>query len=286
MTQSSLRHHQVIVEGASIHVVEAGMIEKPTILFLHGYPENWAEFEQIMVFHNKDFHLVVIDLPGIGKSDKIPSNDKRTIAKYVNGIINVMNLKDVTLVGHDVGGMIVYAYLQAFPNELTRAVIMNVAIPGIDPWSEIKRNPYIWHFAFSSIPELPETLVTGKQRIYFNYFFNSISANPEAINEQARNIYVEAYSSPDSLKTGFEWYRAFPQDENDNISVKGNLIKTPVLYLRGEREYGDIELYLKAFRESGLSNVQGKIILNSGHYAPEEQPDEVWNAIKEFIQNY
>ena len=285
MTQSHFHHHQVMVEEISIHVIEIGSSENPTILFLHGYPENWTEFEKIMDFSSKDFHVVAIDLPGIGKSGKIPSNDKRTIAKYVNGLIKAMNLKDVTLVGHDVGGMIVYAYLQAFPNELTKAVIMNVAIPGIDPWAEIKRNPYIWHFAFSSVPNLPEALITGKQRIYFDYFFNSISAVPSAISEEARNIYAEAYSNPDSLTTGFEWYRTFPNDEKDNISVKGNIVTTPILYLRGDHEYGDIEFYLKSFRENGLINICGKIIKNSGHYAPEEQPEEVWNAIKEFIDN-
>ena len=65
-------------------------------------------------------------------------------------------MTDVTLAGHDAGGQIVYAYLHAYPEDLARAVIMNVAIPGLDPWDEVKRNPHIWHFAFHAVPELPE----------------------------------------------------------------------------------------------------------------------------------
>ena len=90
-------------------------------------------FKQIMITLSKEFHVLAIDLPGIGKSKPhIPSNDKLTIAEYVNGLIDVLDLNDVTLVGHDVGGQIVFAYLHAYPGELSRAVIMNVAVPGID----------------------------------------------------------------------------------------------------------------------------------------------------------
>jgi len=283
-TQVTFNQHQVIIEGASIHVTESGLPSGNSILFLHGYPENWTAFERVMVLLRDRFHVVAIDLPGIGKSERIAYNDKRTIARYVKGIIDALKLEDVTLVGHDVGGMIVYAYLHLYPDELPKAVIMNVAVASVDPWAEVKRNPYIWHFALHAVPELPEILVTGKQKIYFDYFFNTISARPEAITEQARLRYADAYSKPTALQTSFDWYRSFPQDEKDNAKTKGNIIRTSVLYLRGEREYGTINTYLAGFRDAGLMNIQGKIIPNSGHYAPEEQPGEVAKAIGEFVK--
>src|SRR5213075_1193356 len=91
-------------------------------------------------------HVVAMDLPGIGGSPDPPtSGDKRTLARCVHGVIASLGLTDVSLVGHDVGGQIVFAFLHAFPGVLRRAAIMNVAVPGVDPWSEVKRNPYIWH---------------------------------------------------------------------------------------------------------------------------------------------
>jgi pimeloyl-ACP methyl ester carboxylesterase len=132
-------------------------------------------------------HLVVaMDLPGI-------STNRR---------------RDVTLVGHDVGGQIVYAYLHAYPDDLRAAVIMNVAVPGVEPWSEVIRNPYIWHFGFHAVPNLPELLVQGHQAEYFGYFYDTIAARPGAVHPRARQIYVEAYARPEALRTGFEWYRA------------------------------------------------------------------------------
>jgi pimeloyl-ACP methyl ester carboxylesterase len=69
-------------------------------------------------------------------------------------VIEQLDLQHVTLVRHDVGGQIVYAFLHAYPNDLERAVMMNIVIPGVDPWTEVERNPQIWHFAFHLVPRV------------------------------------------------------------------------------------------------------------------------------------
>lgn len=159
---------------------------------------------------------------------------------------------------------------------------MNTAIPGVEPWDEIKMNPYIWHFAFFALPELPESVFTGKQDLLFDYFFKSISANPDFLTSTKKESYVTAYESPTSLKTSFDWYRSFPQDEKDNSQPIS--VDIPVLYLRGAEEYGDITQYLEGFKKNGLNNIEGGLIPNSGHFAPEEAPEEVARAIDEFIK--
>ena len=110
---------------------------------------------------------------------------------------------------------------------------MNTAVPGVEPWEEVKRNPYIWHFAFFAIPELPENILMGKQRVLFDYFFNSITANQSAIDDSKRDYYVAAYNTPSSFKTGLDWYRSFNQDEKENSTYIP--VNIPVLYLRGEK---------------------------------------------------
>ena len=178
-----------------------------------------------------------------------------------------------------------YAYLHAYPGELRRAIIMNVAVPGIDPWSEVRRNPYIWHFGFHAVPGLPEELVAGKQDTYFDYFYNVLLSNKDAIDRTTRNAYAEAYASPGALITGFNWYRTFPKDEQDNIASRNEPIDTPVLYLRGEREGGILNMYLEGFRNGGLRNVRGQLIPGSGHFSSEEQPGAVATAILGFVRN-
>ena len=115
---------------------------------------------------------------------------KRDIADCIHEFVEKMGLKHLTLVGHDVGGQIVYSYIHSYANELNGAVIMNVVIPGVKPWEDVIRNPYIWHFGFHAIRNLPEILVTGKERPYCDYFYDTISTHPERITDDVRNSYV------------------------------------------------------------------------------------------------
>jgi pimeloyl-ACP methyl ester carboxylesterase len=281
--ESQFQSWQVEVDGLSIHVVDGGKTDGPNLFFLHGWPEDGSAVQPVMELLGSAAHVTAIDLPGIGGSlTPPPANDKRTIAKVVHNLIQRLGLRDVTLVGQDVGGMVVYAYLRAFPGELARAVIMNVAVPGVDPWSEVVRNPYIWHFAFHNVPNLPETLVTGREVPYFAFFYGWISARPGAVSETARARYLAAYSRPEALHTGFEWYRAFGQDVRDNQRDKGNPIDTPILYLRGSAESGKIDDYLAGFRTAGLRSIQGRIIPECGHYAFDEQPEAVAEILRDF----
>ena len=281
-----MKARQVQSEGTSIHVVEAGSPGRPAVLFLHGWPESSAAFERIMLLLGDRAHLFAMDLPAIGGSiTPPPSGLKRTLARYVRGVIAALALERVTLVGHDVGGQIVYAYLHAFPTDLRRAVIMNVAVPGVAPWSDIKRNPAIWHFTFHGIPELPETLVSGREAAYFGYFHDRLSAKPGAVSAAARKTYAEAYARPAALRAGFDWYRAFQQDERDNIAVERQTVDTPTLYLRGSKDPGlGLDRYVEGLRHGGLREVQGTEIADCGHFAPDEQPEAVAQSIERFLE--
>ena len=278
-------HHRILeVAGGGLHVVDGGLAGRPAVLFLHGWPEDWSAFQAIMEMLSGDAYVAALDLPGIGGSELLPeSNDKRTLAKHVHEAIRSLDLDNVTLVGHDVGGMIVYAYLHEYAGTLKRAVIMNTAVPGLDPWDDIKRNPHIWHFAFHSIPALPETLVTGREGAYFDFFYDAIAARPGAVAPGDRQRFRDAYASPSALSTGFDWYRAFPRDERDNLVTRGTAVDTPVLYLRGEQERGDLDRYVLGLRDAGLRNVRGGRIPSSGHFAPNEAPGEVVDALRAFM---
>ena len=71
------------------------------------------------------------------------------------------------------------------PADLARAVFMDTVVPGVPPWQQVLANPYIWHFAFHAIPDLPERLVQGNQRAYFDYFFDALSPGRSGITPDA-----------------------------------------------------------------------------------------------------
>ena len=159
---------------------------------------------------------------------------------------------------------------------------MDVVLPGIDPWEQVLGNPYLWHFAFHSIPELPERLVQGHQAEYFDYFYEAISANPSKISAEARAAYAEAYATDSALAAGFNWYRTFPQDAAANKKVNNQApIPTRLLYLRGEKEGGQISDYVDGLRSAGMTHVDQALVPNAGHFTQEEAPEDTWRLIAE-----
>jgi pimeloyl-ACP methyl ester carboxylesterase len=143
-------------------------------------------------------------------------------------------------------------------------------------------NPFVWHFGFHSIPELPERLVRHDLRAYFDYFFTAIAARPEAITDAARERYVASYAAPSALTQGFAWYRALWADAEQNAGDR-RLIEVPTLYLRGSEEPGDLAAYERGLREAGLQRVTAQTVSGAGHFTPEEAPQEVWSAISRHL---
>lgn len=281
----AFRHHQVQVSDGDVHVVEIGPQSGPVVMFLHGWPQTWFAFRQVMQLASRSMAL---DLPGIGESYfNHASGRKREIARIVHDVIGALGLQQVTLVGHDCGGQVVYAYLTQYDEALHKAVILDVVVPGVEPWSNVIRNPHIWHFAFHSIPNLPEELVGGKQVVYFDFFYQATAAHPEAITLEARQVYAAGYAAPVALRTGFDWYRAFDTDANDNraFAQQNGVIRTPVLYLRGDKGWARIETYVEGFRAAGIQDIQSGLIQDSGHFAAEEQPERLWQRISDFVRS-
>jgi pimeloyl-ACP methyl ester carboxylesterase len=275
-----LRHAHLNVGDCRLHVVEAGDPQGRPYLFLHGWPESWRTWRDVMTLAAPEVRAIAIDLPGVGESTgAVDGGGKRAVAARVHKLIQALGLTGVTLVGHDAGGMVAYAYLRQYP-EIARVVIMNTVIPGVEPWTDVLRNPYIWHFGLHNVPALPETLVRGRQAAYFDYFYDVLSVDPLKITPESRAAHAAAYGSDASLTAGFDLYRAFGQDARDNAAfAAAGAVRTPLLYLRGDSEGGDIATYAAGFRKAGIENLTTALVPDAGHFAQEEAPAEVWRLI-------
>ena len=163
-TEGAPAHDQVQVSAGRIRVIRAGVSGAPAVLFVHGWPESAESWSAVMALAAREYHALAVDLPGIGGSTGARTDgSKAELAQAVHDVIQQLGLREVTLVGHDIGGMIVYSYLRRF-TDLHAAVIMDVAVPGVPPWEQVLCNPNIWHFALHATPRLPELLVQGNQR--------------------------------------------------------------------------------------------------------------------------
>jgi pimeloyl-ACP methyl ester carboxylesterase len=283
-----IRHRQVTAGDVSIHVAEAGPGQGPAYLFVHGWPESWRTWQDLMVLAGETSRVLAIDLPGIGRSQPDTTNgSKLAIARVLHHLIQALDLTDadLTLVGHDIGGMVVYAYLREFAG-LPRAVIMDVPVPGVEPWDDFVRQPFLWHFALHAVPGLPEVLTEGRHEAYFGYFYDLLSAHPGIPDDSSRAEQAQAYAAPAAMSTGFSWYRAFAADVADNArTAPGAPVTTPLLYLRGSRERGGyIGPYADGFRRAGVTHVDSALIDGAGHFPQEEATAHTWAAISGFAR--
>jgi pimeloyl-ACP methyl ester carboxylesterase len=282
-SEDGFRHRHVVVADSQLHVVEAGDPDGVPFLFLHGWPESWQSWRQVMTVAARQARPVAIDLPGVGASSGAATDgSKQQLAAVVHELIATMGLREVTLVGQDVGGMIAYTYPRAY-QDLARVVIMDVVVPGVDPWEEVLRNPYLWHFAMHMIPALPERLVQGHQEEYFGYFYDVLSHDKQRISAEARAAYAKAYATDSALTAGFNWYRTLYQDAADNRqAAAGSPATTPLLYLRGEHESGNIDTYVQGLRAAGVTHVEQAVVPDAGHFTQEENPEQTWQLIARF----
>src|ERR1700736_6003339 len=176
------------VDGVQLHYLTAG--HGPTVILLHGYTQTSRMWKPIIPLLAERFTVIAPDLPGIGDSG-IPANglDMKTSAIRIHALARSVGVEKARVVGHDIGLMVAYAYAAQFPAEVEKLVVMDAFLPGVAGWEPIYNDPNVWHFRFHG--PTPEALVKGRERIYFEYFWNDLAADktrsiPEACARPGR----------------------------------------------------------------------------------------------------
>ncbi|XXX73282.1 alpha/beta hydrolase [Sorangium sp. So ce134] len=276
--------HSIQVGEQTIRYLRAGTSGSPIIL-LHGWPQSSEEWRGIMPELAKDHVVVASDLRGIGGTSA-PEEDwrKQSLAGDTHKLVDALNLEQPLIVGHDIGGMVAYAYGRQFEEDASGIAILDVPIPGLAPWEALMQTPNVWHFHFHDQEPLAETLVAGQEVEYFRYFINHVAANPGAISDEAVAAYAEAYSTPDQLHAGFELYRAFDADR-EFFASQTSAIDLPHLIVGAELSMGQsLPVLADDLKQHGVSKVHQVAIGASGHWLAEEQPEATVQAILDFAR--
>jgi pimeloyl-ACP methyl ester carboxylesterase len=130
-------------------------------VLLHGYVQTGDMWGPLASELAKKHTVIVPDLRGLGRSSRPPNGyDKKAQAQDIHRIVKELGFDQAVIVGHDLGGMIAYAYAAQFPANVGHLIIMEAALPGIPPWNAIANLPGVWHFNFRG-PDA-ERLVKGR----------------------------------------------------------------------------------------------------------------------------
>lgn len=274
---------QTVQAGAlKIHYLRAGA-GPTTIILLHGWPQSSHEWRAVMPLLAANFTVLAPDLRGVGGTDAPATGyDKATLAEDLHAFILAVKPAKVVVVGHDIGGMAAYAYARLYPREAAGVAILDVPLPAVGPWAQIKTDPRAWHFGFNVQEPLAEQLVSGREAVFIRYFIDHLSANPKAVGDADIARFAQAYRSPARLHAAFAFYRSFGADETFN-AAHSDALDTPLLLLGGEHSMGPLEALTAAgLKTLGASDVRIATIAGSGHWLAEEKPAETAAAIAAF----
>ncbi len=275
-----MNHAHADLGDVRLHYVTAGS-GFPVVL-LHGWPQSWYEWRHIIPGLAERFHVIAPDLRGLGDSSRPAGGyDKQTVGNDIWRLVHdVLGLSEFYLVGHDWGGPTAYAVAAAHPGAVKKLAILDVSIPG-DGSPNISQGGRRWHHAFHQTLDLPEALVTGREDIYFGWFYRNYGARPLGDDEIAE--YLRTYRQPGALRAGFSYYRAIPKDIADNAATAARFkLPMPVLALGGDRSWGRGMEVLESLRRLAV-DVQGGVVDNCGHWMPEEQPEDLLRRLLVFF---
>ena len=270
--------HDAEVQGVKLHYLTSG--HGAPLLLLHGYAETSLMWRPLMPSLAERFTVIAPDLPGIGDS-AIPAEglDMKAAAVRIHALMSSLGFQKAEVVGHDIGLMVAYAYAAMYPAETTKLVVMDAFLPGVAGWEAVYNNPGIWHFRFNG--PTPEALVRGRERIYFDYFWNDFAANKtHSIPEADRKAYTAAYARPGRMKAGWAYFVSFNQAAKDFAQLARTPLTMPVLAIGGEKSLGDV---LGAQMKSVARDVTVIVLKNTGHWILEENTRETTDALTKFL---
>ncbi|TKI05502.1 alpha/beta fold hydrolase [Martelella alba] len=280
-------HRFATVEGIRLHYVIGGKTDGDWLVLAAGFPESWYAWRYVLPLLAAHFRIIAPDLPGQGDSDRPAAGyDTQSLAGVLHGLLQQLTLRRYYLAAHDVGAWVAWSYAALYGDEVRRLALLDAGIPGVTLPENLPAGPErgwrTWHFAFHQIADLPETLISGREREYLNWFLRRKAADPGAFNDEALEEYLRVFVKEGGLRAGLAYYRAAEVSARQNQAQKAaGKLRMPMLAVSADQgSITDMAGPLRPFAE----NVRGVVIAHCGHFIPEEQPAALAGELRAFFR--
>lgn len=268
--------------GLRLHAVEGGRPEGPPLVLLAGFPQTWWAWRKVMPQLARTFRVIAVDLPGQGHSERPTDGyDTHTVADSVHAAVTSLGASSYWLAGHDIGAWVAFSLALRHQENLSGVALLDSGIPGITLPESVPTDPArafkTWHFAFHVVPDLPETLLTGREREYVSWFLKAKTFSPSTFGDFEIDHYAAALAEDGALPAALAYYRQFPESARKNHeALDQQRLTLPVLGISGS--HGSIPDMAASIRP-WAEKVTGIVVPDSGHFIPEEQPEAVAAAL-------
>ncbi|HEX3862044.1 MAG TPA: alpha/beta hydrolase [Stellaceae bacterium] len=279
---------QVQTSGATINLVTGG--SGPPLLLLHGYPQTHVMWRKIAPRLAQDFTLVIPDLRGYGDSSKPPSSpdhaaySKRALALDQVETMRALGFDKFRVAGHDRGARVTHRLLRDHPAHIERAALLDI-VPTLYRFETIDQKSatgsFHWFFLIQPAP-FPERLIAAECDLFLRKMLG-LSGTPGAHEPEAYAEYFRCFSNPETIRATCDEYRAGASIDLDHDRAdRGRKLTMPLFLLWGERSGQGSGYDLLSVWRDHAETVSGHPV-NSGHFIPEEKPDETYQSLRGFF---
>lgn len=282
--------------GIRLHFVSNGTGR--LILFVHGFPEFWAAWEEQLIAFGQDNHAVALDLRGFNLSSK-PADPKeyhiKTLVEDLRGLIMHLGYRKAILVAHDWGGGVAWAFASRHADMVEKLIIINSPHPIVFARELINNPDQQKASGYMNLFRSP-TAENSLSRNDFAFLYRALTAGKSKWNmdEQLRRRYIEAWSRPGALTGGLNYYRASPlhpaESEEDRAVLRQIsqgpremfAVSIPTLVI-----WGELDEALLTGNLDGLGDYVDRLTVqrvpDASHWIVHEQPELVNASIRRFI---
>ena len=273
-------HEKVAVNGLRLHVVTGGAGAGPAVMLIHGNLSTWYGWRLVLPALAAGHRVVVPDLRGFGDSDRpLRGYDKTTLSEDLLGLLDALDIGEVSLVGHDFGGQIAYRMATLARDRVRRLAVLETLLPGLAV-TPFPNPPRAWFEPFNKVPDLPELLVQGREEQYIRYCYREFSFDDGALADDEVREYVRTYGAPGAWRCSFELYRTEDEDLEAFAPEYERKLDCPILALGGAHSFG--RRPFESFLQVGV-HVEGGEIDRCGHFVPIEQPERCAERLLGFL---
>ena len=284
------------VNGIRLHYISVG--KGKLIMFVHGFPEFWYEWEKQLIEFGQDYQAVAPDLRGYNLSSK-PSDVEKYHVKYLiedlRALAEHLGHEKFIMVGHDWGGGVAWSAAIRHPEIVEKLVIINSPHPAVFA-RELLNNPDQQKASqYMLILRSAEA-----ERVLSENNFARLSdvlvqfGSKWEMSEERRLKYIDAWSQPGALTGSLNYYRASPlypptsTEDKEQIKSILNLpkemlaVRVPTLVIWGEQDRALLTGNLDGLEEY-IEDLTLKRIPDGTHWVIHEQPELVNTLIRDFI---
>jgi len=282
-------HHAIDSGGVTLHVVEAGDPEAPSVVLLHGWPETWQCWRAVIPLLEGDFRLIAPDQRGFGGSGRPEGTGSYAMPLLmadIHSILDALEIERAGLVGHDLGGALVWALGAFTPDRFSRAVVLASPHPlrfreaAIEDPRQLQKSFYVWLMHAGSGGEA--LLASGDHRILAEWAFAGSRIPADLIE-----TYRKEWAEPGAFTAMAEWYRANYRPGLFDPAVPLDLppVTVGISYLHGADDLAFVPGALLGSGEFVDAPFRERLVPDATHWITHDAPDLVADEIRDWIGN-